>query len=244
MTDSINKLNQPVDPPTSENASASRGPHFPNALPLPFSSFNNKYSRGACYVVGRGRTTFDYARLADINDPIFFINDAVCMEKYARSETFFFAHDVHLRVWLDGSIKATAVLPTDGTILGDAPGVVLKHAGRIVYYRRGEKNRDALLRMSRDELAHSEELFVHTGTIHSLIHFIWYCGFRRATFVGCDGINPGHVFSNAPGQPIYDPRLENRSNGAAGWNYGTIRRAQDLMLTLFAIDAVYIGTPE
>ena len=59
-------------------------------------------------MVGRGPTNFDYRELADIADPIFFINDAVCLEKYARSETFFFAHDVEMRVWLDGSIKAAA----------------------------------------------------------------------------------------------------------------------------------------
>jgi len=72
--------------------------HTPNVLTpeariIPFSAFNNRYAGGFCHVVGRGKTEFDYEKLADLNEPIFFINDAVCMEKHARFETFFFTHD-------------------------------------------------------------------------------------------------------------------------------------------------------
>jgi hypothetical protein len=63
----------------------------------------------SCYVIGRGPTDFDYASLGDLAEPIFFINDAVCMEKHAKSETFFFAHDAQMLVWLNGRIKSTAV---------------------------------------------------------------------------------------------------------------------------------------
>ena len=60
--------------------------------------------------------------------------------------------------------------------------------------------------MTRDQLAASTQLYTNTGTIHSLLHFVWFCGFRRVTFVGCDG--PG------PGPAAYDPRLANRSASA------------------------------
>jgi hypothetical protein len=223
---------------------ALKAPRFPLASAVPFCSFNRKYAGGTCYVLGRGPTDFNYNDLAHVTDPIFFINDAVCLEKLAKSETFFFAHDIQLRAWLDGSIHSTAVLPIDGNILGEDPGVVLNHAGPVVYYRRGERNRETLLTMSRDEIAEREELFVHTGAIHSLVHFIWFCGFRRAVFIGCDGLNSKSVFAR-PGaeRDGYDRRLENKSQSVSGWNYRTIRRAQDLVLKLFGIEAIYRGTP-
>jgi hypothetical protein len=219
-------------------------PLFPKALRAPFCGFNNKYAGGTCYVVGRGPPEFDYSDLARVTDPVFFINDAICLEKHARSETFFFAHDIEMRVWLDGSMKATAVLPVDGTVLGDAPGVVLGHVGPLVLYHRGEKSGAALLRMSRDEVAERGELFVHSGTIHSLIHFIWFCGFSRAVLIGCDGINNKYLLGRTSGsEDGYDRRLQNRSLTSPWWQYKTIRRAQDLLTTLFCIEAVYVGTP-
>jgi hypothetical protein len=205
------------------------GARFPMALQIPFSDFNNKFENGTCYVVGRGPTAFDYRQLGDVSDPVFFINDAVCLEKYAQGETFFFAHDSQTRVWLDGAVKGTAVLPMDGLVLRDVAGA-LGHAGPVVFYRRGEREREELLRMSRDELATREELFVHTGTMHSLVHFLWFCGFGKAVFIGCDG------------QRGYDSRLQNRSCSSPG-EYRTIRRAQELLTTLFGIEAVYLGTP-
>jgi len=221
-----------------------RLPSLPKARRAPFRSFNNQYAGQTCYVVGRGPTEFDYRDLADVAEPIFFINDAVCLEKYARSATFFFAHDVEMRVWLDGSIKSTAVLPVEGTILGDDPGVVLGHAGPIIYYHRGAMNKRELLTMSRDELAEAEELFIHSGTIHPLVHFLWFCGFARAVYIGCDGINqPAALARVCNSSDGYDRRLRNRSGTAPWWQYNGIRKIQDLLHALYGIEAIYIGTP-
>lgn len=220
------------------------GPSFPCATRLPFESFNNKHAGGTCYVVGRGPTDFDYRDLANVTDPVFFINDAVCLEQYVRSEMFFFAHDAEMRVWLDGAIKSTAVLPVNGSVLCEGNGVALGHAGAIVYYQRREQDRSELLRMSRDEAADREELFAHSGTIHSLLHFVWFCGFARIIFIGCDGINQrGPLARATASQDGYDRRLKNKSNTAPWWRYEQIRKAQDLMTTLFGIEAVYVGTP-
>jgi hypothetical protein len=98
--------------------------------------------------------------------------------------------------------------------------------------------------MTRDEIADREELFVHTGTIHTLLHFVWFCGFQRVTYVGCDGINQKHVLARACGaRNGYDSRLQNRSNTSPWWHYAKIRQAQDLLTTLFGIEAVYRGAP-
>lgn len=218
-------------------------PRFPHAKQLPFAGFNNQFAGQTCYIVGRGRTDFDYRELARISDPIFFINDAVCLDRLATSHTFFFAHDRPLLRWLDGSIKATAILPLNGKIFTGSRNAEFAHAGPLVYYQWPHSNRGDLLRLRRDELALREELFVQLGTIHSLLHFVWFCGFQRAKLIGCDGINPQPSDLVARTIEGYDPRLENRSGISPGWQYDRIRKAQDLLMKIFQIEAIYLGTP-
>jgi hypothetical protein len=204
-------------------------PRFPRASEMPFASFNGKYAGQSCYVVGRGPTDFDYAALGDFAEPIFFINDAVCMEKHAQSETFFFAHDAQMLGWLNGRIKSTAVLPIDGKVFRQTPGVTLNHAGKIVFYHWREENRHELLGMTRQQIAKIKQLYTHTGTIHSVLHFIWYCGFARMNLIGCD-CGKG-----------YDLRLENLSHSVSCIDYSHIGKAQQLLTMLFGLEAVYMN---
>jgi hypothetical protein len=208
------------------------GPRFSCAVEIPFASFENKYAGRSCYVVGRGPTEFNYEELAEVDEPIFFVNDAVCLEKYARSETYFFAHDAVMRVWLDGKIKSTAVLPMQGDFLRDTAGMTLQHGGNVVFYHSHGKNGGQLLLMSRHQIAELQQLYMHSGTIHSVIHFIWFCGFRRVVFIGCDCMNDG-----------YDPRLENLSKSTSCRNYTAIGKAQGLLISLLGLNAIYLGTP-
>jgi hypothetical protein len=226
-----------------EPALLTGAPRFPNATNVPFAGFNNKYAGSCCYVVGRGPTLFDYEELAQVSEPIFFLNDAVCLEKYARSETFFFAHDTKMLVWLNGAMRATAVLPIDGPIVFD-PRRDLRHAGAVVFYHWREENREDLLRMTRDQIAASKELFTHTGTIHSLIHFVWFCGFKRVVFIGCDGINRREIDRCAvPVANGYDVRLQNLSQTSPWWHYTTIRKVQDRLTSTFGLETEFRGTP-
>jgi hypothetical protein len=219
------------------------GGRFPNAANIPFATFNNKYPGRSCYVVGRGPTLFNYEDLAQVSDPIFFINDAVCLEKHARSQTFFFAHDQKMLVWLNGAMRATAVLPLGGPIAFDLRRD-LKHAGAIIYYQWREDDREELLGMTRDQIAASKELYTHTGTIHSLIHFIWLCGFKRVVFIGCDGINRLDIpRCPAPATNGYDARLQNLSQTSPFWHYTTIRTVQDRMTSSLGLETTYLGTP-
>ena len=221
--------------PQSPDDSADPAAWLPHADLLPFASFNNRYAGRGCHVVGRGPTTFDYAALAAVDEPVFFINDAVCLERHAAGETFFFAHDPQLLGWLDGTRRSTAVLPADVKLFRPPPPRPLGHAAPVVLYRWRTLPVDQVLRMTRDQLAASAQLYTHTGTIHSLLHFVWFCGFRRVTFVGCDG--PGR------GPAAYDPRLDNRSASAPA-DYAGIVHVQRLLTALFGLEAVYRGTPE
>ena len=219
-------------------------PVFPLASIIPFARFNQKYRGQSCTIVGRGPTDFDYRDLARSPDPVFFINDAVCLENHAAGETFFFAHDPQALAWLDGAIRSTAVLPLDGKIFRDSPGIRLHHPGGLVLYRWREKNKEDLLLLTRDQVADLGELYTHTGTIHSVLHFIWFCGFNRVRFIGCDGI------TDTSGLPVkfqtsdgYDPRLKNLSQSKASPTYPTIFHVQQLLTNLFSLEAEYVGKP-
>lgn len=205
---------------------------FPDARLLEFAAFNNRYAGRSCYVVGRGRTEFDYTRLGDSDDPVLFINDAICMEKHARGDCFFFAHDPQLLPWLDGAIQSTAVLPIDGKLFESTPGIQLHHAGAVVFYHWRDQKSAPLLMLTRDELAQSKQLYTNTGTIHSLLHFVWFCGFKRVRLIGCDGQAGG-----------YDPRLQNRSDSSGSITYPAIRQVQDMLLQFFEFEFEYLGTP-
>jgi hypothetical protein len=218
-------------------------PRFPHAAELSFSSFNNKYAGQSCHVVGRGPTLFNYEELARVDEPIFFINDAVCLEKYAQTETFFFAHDARMLAWLNGAMRSTAVLPIGGNLFLD-PYSVLAHAGAIVFYRWVMGNRLELLQKSRDEIAASKQLYTQTGTIHSLIHFVWFCGFKRVTFIGCDGIDKHDLpRCRVPSANGYDVRLQNLSRSSPWWHYTIIRNTQDRLTAQLGLESIYYGTP-
>ena len=217
---------------------------FPGAAILPFAAFNNRYAGKTCHVIGRGPTDFSFPDLANIPDPIFFINDAVCLEKFARSETFFFAHDARMLVWLDGAIRATAVLPLDGKLFLKHPGTMLNHTGKLVFYRWRTGDAGPLLSLSRAQIAAGAELYRHCATIHSVIHFAWFCGFHRVRFIGCDGINDPGLLGGAYHAPTgYNPRIENRSRTVPWWQYDAIRRIQDALCARLELQAEYIGTP-
>jgi hypothetical protein len=207
-------------------------PEFPDATHIDFASFHGKYAGRTCYLIGRGPTAFDYHSLTDVSDPIFFINDAVSLETHACSETFFFAHDAQLLVWLNGKSRSTAVLPIDGKIFRQTPGITLHHTGGLVFYHWREQSKEDLLTMTRDQIADLKQLYTHTGTIHSALHFIWFCGFKRVRFVGCD----------AGGG--YDPRIANLSGSTARSEYTTIGQAQKILTQLFGLEAEYLGRNE
>lgn len=65
-------------------------PRFPAARQAAFEDFSGRYEGRACYVIGRGSTRYDYERLRSVEGPIFFINDAVCLEKHAAGRNILF----------------------------------------------------------------------------------------------------------------------------------------------------------
>ncbi len=217
---------------------------FPKAEHLSFSSFNNRYSGETCYLVGRGPTDFQYQDLATVDAPIFFINDAVLLDRLCPSETFFFAHDHRMLSLLNRDIKSTAILAEDGKLFEKSPQTIFSFAGKVIFFRWRRILGKRLLLMNREQISLARELYTHTGTIHSALHFIWYCGFKKIFLIGCDGINDELFLTTVKGAVDgYDQRLENVSETAPWWQYQTIRSVQDHLIKTFSFHAVYLGTP-
>jgi len=158
----------------------------------------NKYKGRRFVIVGKGKTQFDYRRLADIADPIIFINDAVQLAGTATraAEKFFFTHTPGQLLWLKNLGGATPVL-TGGPARGKAGTLEMAswslvpesdRPGNAVEYAWGGWWPDKRLRMTRREAAaDSGQLYLAAGPIHTAIHFAWLCGARQVACIGCHG---------------------------------------------------------
>ncbi len=203
----------------------------------------DKYAGCRFVIVGKGPTSFNFDRLADVGDPIIFINDAIQFSRLAERsrEKFFFALDASQSVWLK-DLDATAVLATEP----DAQYAV-EHADllpdrlftsrlpeselppRLVGWQYGHL-RDGLASMTREELARANQLTIGLkGTIAPAIHFAWLCGAREIAFIGCDGAAAG-----------YDPRIEVRSNAPDLGVHAAIRRNQDWLCEQLRLETHYV----
>lgn len=217
-----------------------KGPNDPT-YEFPFSTFNNKYHGQECIVVGKGPTEFKFEELQDVSCPVFFINDAVCYEDNVLGESFFFAHDATQLVWLP-RIKSIAVVPLGDKVVRNRTDPRLTQASRLCIYKWGSFNK-SLLNKSRDEIAKLGSLYLNSGTMHALVHFVWYCGFKHIKFIGCDGINNKLLLQSKGMKSGYDPRITNLSKSRSWYQNRKIRQHQDWMCDKLKLTTEYIGTP-
>jgi len=207
------------------------------------ASFANRFAGKTGIVVGRGPTTFDFRDLDKADGPVFFINDAVALERYvSHDDSFFFALDHPQAHWLRRTeihepIRSLPVL-LEGNKWGkpgDPRGT--RGARRVTWFKSPTtfKDRWDALSQSRDDIAASSQLYLARGTIQPLIHFAWFTGITQLKLIGCDGINdPARV---------YDDRLPDWSGRRPGMIYDGIRRRQDDVLRHLGVRPEYIGTP-
>lgn len=215
------------------------------------AEYKNRYAGRRFVIVGKGPTRFQYENLGETDDPIIFINDAVQFDHAALPsiETFFFAHDPAQAIWLTSELKATAVLPLRDSV--DSAGIsMLSVAGletrlqspQVVTYnwdRWWHEHRNVAEELAgavrdRSRIEHAGSLFVASGTVHSAIHFAWWCGASQITFIGCDGF-----FRDAT--QSYDPRIDCRSQGKPRGMFRRIRRDQDWLCDVLGLSAEYVN---
>lgn len=213
---------------------------------LPFESFRDVHRGERAVVVGKGPTTFDYADIARLDAPTYFVNDSVSLERHVAADrpAYWFAHDRGQTVWLPKLERAIAVLPEDGKVVEGRDDPVLADAREVAFYRWRVREQDVVVRQTKDELARTHELFTDQGTIHSLLHFVWFCGVQRVTFVGCDGLETNSRSASLvdPGTG-YDARIENVSGSAPWGTFSRIRKGQDRLCRKLGFEVEYLGTP-
>jgi hypothetical protein len=213
---------------------------------IPFSDYENRFAGRTAIVVGKGPTLFEYAELAQHRSPVFFVNDAVALEKHVASgePSFFFAHDPVMTVWFTRGIRSAAVIPEDGKIVRGRSDPALAPAGDVVFYRWRTTPQETVLAWTRPELAGTRELYTDCGTIHSALHFVWFCGFEGVRFVGCDGLgrDPRTAHLGDP-RTGYDKRIANASSSTPWGEFVRIRREQDRLCRRFGFDVEYWGAP-
>ncbi len=213
---------------------------------IPFESFRDRHAGERAVVVGKGPTTFDYTELARLDAPTFFVNDAVSVERFVAPDRacYWFAHDRMQMVWLPRLERAIAVLPEDGKVLEDSTDPLLESTRQYTLYRWRVREQSVVVAQEKEELANTRELFTDQGTIHSLIHFVWFTGARKITFIGCDGleVDPRSGVAADPGTG-YDARIENASNSAPWGTFSRIRKGQDRLCRRLRFETEFLGTP-
>ncbi len=209
--------------------------------------YQDRYRGATGIVIGKGPTRFRYENLHSFTGPAFFINDAVQFENHAHNavERFFFAHDVAQACWLTRELQSVAVLPaasavsSSGKPLLSVQTLPSLNAKRVAVYEwlpswRGDSNDAARLR-SQEMITNTNALYYNTGTIHSVIHFAWWCGIRHLLFVGCSGFHRDGKF--------YDDRIDVKSGGQPIGVFGMIRKKQDWMCETLGVQQEHVNEP-
>lgn len=208
------------------------------------TDYLNRYAGRRFVIVGKGPTQYDYADLAQVHDPIIFINDAVQFAPLASNSVhrFWFALDELQSCWLSdrATCQVSPVLPRapgdgheDAVTRGQQRLFVSRcpaaqqHQRTITYEWNG-RGLD-ISAQTRETLARDGRLPLRGGTIHPAMAFAWLCGASEIAFIGCDGKGEG-----------YDERIDLQSQGPNLQVHGMIRKRQDELLRTFGIDAHYV----
>ena len=215
-------------------------------LRLDLEALRDRHAGAIAVVVGKGPTLFDYRQLATAGDAAVFINDAVALEtNLAPGQlSYMFAHDPIQSAWFSRGIRSVPVLPRDGKVVTGEDDPVLAPLHEVVFYTWRTRPQEVVLAQTRDELSLTGELYTDCGTIHSALHFVWFCGFRGVRFVGCDGLSRDpRTAVLADASTGYDRRIENASKSAPWGQFIRIRREQDRLCRVLGLEAEYLGTP-
>ena len=165
--------------------------------------FSNCFSGQNAVVVASGPTNFEYPRLSEFQCPVFLVNDTIRLEHFVQSEhCFFFSH--HPYQFQDLVHKSVFFYPLryirlDETFPCDEKLSELSSSLRVVFHdlhigcnkeewRANQsitQERFPVWCLDRGLVVDKNALFGHTGSITSLIHFLWFCGIQKVRMIGC-----------------------------------------------------------
>jgi hypothetical protein len=195
---------------------------------LNLADYQAVYHNRIAWIVGRGKTQYDYADLAKTTDPVFFINDAVCLEHLLNPQqaSFLVVLDKCMRCWLNQPLKS--IIVSHQNVMA-APGYTPHPDNKIIKFwpERGF--------ITADQMANESKLYVSQGTVCTVLSLVWFMGIRNVKLIGCGGRNEKR--KRAP----YDSRIQTLSKSIPGWVYDEIRIKQDALLRHWQMKAVYLG---
>ncbi len=197
---------------------------------LPLADFQGIYHNRVAWIVGKGRTEYDYADLAKTTDPVIWINDAVSLENVLNDKqaSFMVCLDKCMRPWLATPLKS--IIVSHQNVIG-VTGFQPHSDNRIIKFwpERGF--------VPAQQLARESKLYVEQGSICTVLSFAWFMGVRNVKLIGCDGIN------NKMKRKPYDSRIDVKSRSIPGWVYDSIKEKQERLLKYLQMKAEYLGTP-
>lgn len=189
-------------------------------------------------IFGSGPTSIDYeAELPKITMPIFFINAAHKFSDICTSQhKYFFTH--HLS-------KYTTVSPTtvfikrmfmedDDNYRGVLKCTVVPKNKYIAIDAQGndevvtERFLDHFRLRNKDEVARKNRLLACFGSATTAIHFAWFTGCKKVTFIGC---NP-HSDTNA-----YDPRI---AQGSMAFSPYKVKQNNKILPNFLGLEVEYL----
>jgi len=203
--------------------------------------YENLFENETPIIVGSGPTDFDYKDLDKLKNPILFINDSVFLgDKKGR---YFFTHHPDIERWL--SLKSTYIFAetrnkkpyTEKRPEGPYVPIHLKsnqirgHAGKFLAHERIPS-----WTLDKKYMIEHNILFSHWGSITSLIHFIWFCGAKKAIGIGIskDYENSNHDSRIPLNYEIKEPEYIGKCKGLK-----QIIHNQEVCLDFFKINMEY-----
>lgn len=202
-----------------------------------FASYKNRYAGKVGTIVGRGETTLPNEELAKLDGPMFFINDAVQLERYCpdNPDTFLLAQDQRIAPNLVG-MRSTAVLAKGTGLAFHVNHHALVGDLKVVWTIKPDRSEEYLLGLDRDDLEIEQRLYrpARAPTICSAIHFAWYTGVTHLRLIRCDCL-----------PTPYAKDLENKSNSQeVPQQYPQTKLDQEEVMRRLGMTWEYMGTPQ
>lgn len=204
-----------------------------------FKNFRDAYTGSRAVVVGSGQTQYNYADLTKLGDPIFFINDSVLLPGFCKTDHFFFTHHPEMEKYFDLDV----VYIWMKTIVNHFPYHTETMSCKsyvpvtVMWGGKDVTSFDSWV-FDKDYMAYSGKLLGHAGSITTLLHFLWYCGFRSILGVGIQPMSYG-AWS-------HDPRIFREARKydvkASGFCPGLrqINKNQLVYMRVFGFDVTYV----
>lgn len=160
----------------------------------PLSAFKDKFTEA--FIIGSGPTSFDYdVELPKITEPVFFVNDTYRLSHLCQSDhQYFFTHHISKftqvepitvfiqRMFDQDSPDYQGVLYSQFKPANNYIGVDAQANDEIVseWFLNHFNLRD------KDEVSKKNRLLACFGSATTAIHFAWFSGCKKVTFVGCN----------------------------------------------------------